>query len=164
MQPHPHLYTSQVCVYSWLLILYPRAMHRCVFWLAPSFATTHPIFCQNVWRSAKGATRCRAPIRTCCLCNLRSACELCVSLRSPGLPLKQLLKELWILQEVKGHSCLRTVGRSQKWMALLLLLAPHENHQGVSVFFYRLQWHGGLQKRRLCTSWDYWTIREVVTF
>lgn len=49
---------------------------------------------------------------------------VCVSFRSAGLPLKQLLKESWIPQGVKGHSCLRTVGQSQKWIACLILPCP----------------------------------------
>lgn len=66
-----------------------------------------------------------------------SAC-VCVCFRSTGLPLKQLLKEPWIPQEVKGHRCLRTVGQSQNWSACLNLICPLHENLSFIVFCFRI--------------------------
>ncbi len=49
LQPHPHLYTPQVCEYSWHLTPYSRAMLQRVFWLVLSFTIILPAIPQNAY-------------------------------------------------------------------------------------------------------------------
>lgn len=49
LQPHPHLYTPQVCEYSWHLTPYSRVMLQCVSWLVLSFAIILPAIPQNAY-------------------------------------------------------------------------------------------------------------------
>lgn len=75
MQPHPHLYTPQVCEYSWLLCLYSRVMLHYVFWLVLCFTIILCTIPQNAYNTATLTLLCTLTQEVCQLQILRSAFE-----------------------------------------------------------------------------------------